>query len=68
MVEFSAGAVMGMLAIVEATVLALFLHLHETTASEDRVDKVESKATEAIKKARGAEREAARAYQQVERE
>ena len=60
MVEFSAAAVIAMLALVESTVVALYARLGAKKADEDDLDQVEETADEALKAARTVKRDVAR--------
>ena len=60
MVEFSGGAVIAMLALVESTVVALYARLGAKKADEDDLDQVEETADEALKAARTVKRDVAR--------
>lgn len=66
MVEFSAGAVMTMFGIVEASVIVLFLHVYEKKADDEDVDEVETTAEDAVEKARAVERDVALAHRRID--
>jgi hypothetical protein len=66
MVEFSGGAVIAMLALVESTVVALWARLGAKKADEDDLDQVEETADEALKAARTVKRDVARVERQVD--
>jgi len=66
MVEFSGGAVIAMLALVESTVVALYARLGAKKADEDDLDQVEETADEALKAARTVKRDVARVERQVD--
>lgn len=66
MAEFSAGAVIAMFGVVEATVITLYLNLDRKTADDEDVDEVETTAEKAIEKARAVEREAADAHRRID--
>lgn len=66
MAEFSAGAVIAMLALVETTVLTLFLRLSGTKADDEDVDDVEETAEAALEQTRANERAVARVERVVE--
>jgi len=66
MVEFSGGAVIAMLALVESTVVALYARLGAKKADEDDLDQVEETADEALKAARTVKRDLARVERQVD--
>jgi len=66
MVEFSGGAVIAMLALVESTVVALWARLAAKKADEDDLDQVEETADEALKAARTVKRDLARVERQVD--
>jgi len=66
MVEFSGGAVIAMLALVESTIVALYARLGAKKADEDDLDQVEETADEALKAARTVKRDLARVERQVD--
>ncbi|PSQ06134.1 hypothetical protein BRC97_07075 [Halobacteriales archaeon QS_6_71_20] len=66
MVTFEAGAVIGMLAIVETTVAALGWYIARRVPTEEAVDEVEDTANEAAKEAAAAAREASEARRRSE--
>jgi len=66
MADFSAGAVMAMLGVVEATVITLWLRIDATKADEEDVDDVEETAEDALEKARAVKRDVGRVERRVE--
>lgn len=66
MADFSAGAVMAMLGVVEATVISLWLRIDASKADESDVDDVEETAEEALAKARAVKHDVGRVERRVE--